>query len=234
MTLAPKVAVDWKPRLAREEDIPALEALIPVSVRTLQTSYYSPAQMEAALGPVVGVDRQLIRDGTYFVVEHDAQIVGCGGWSKRKSLYGGDNGRAGEDALLDPQRDPARVRAFFVHPAWARRGIGRSIMVACERAIMEAGFRSVEIVATLAGEPLYASFGYAVVERYEITMAGGLRLPVVRMTRSMETPSLVGQIPPNKVGQANPCCSCLPYVGVVAGDGIEPPTQGFSVLCSTD
>src|SRR3989449_2475249 len=166
-------------RLAREDDVAALESLIPISVRMLLASYYSSAQIEAALGPVFAVDRQLIRDGTYFVVEHEAQVVGCGGWSRRGSLYGGDSGRSGVDAELDPRRDPARVRAFFVHPAWARRGIGRSIMVACERAIMEAGFRSVEIVATLAGEPLYASFGYAVVERYEITMAGGLRLPVV-------------------------------------------------------
>jgi GNAT superfamily N-acetyltransferase len=186
MSLAQKVATEWKPRLAREEDIPALVALIPLSVRTLQASYYSPAQIEAALGPVFGVDRQLIRDRTYFVLEHDAQLVGCGGWSRRKSLYGGDGGRSGEDAELDPRRDPARVRAFFVHPAWARRGIGRSIMTACERAIFEAGFRSVEIVATLAGEPLYACFDYAVVERYELPMAGGLKLPVVRMNRSLE------------------------------------------------
>ena len=194
MTISPKVALDWKPRLAREEDIPALEALIPISVRALQAPYYSTAQIEAALGAVFGVDRQLIRDGTYFVVEHDAEIVGCGGWSKRKSMYGGDSVRAGEDAQLDRHRDPARVRAFFVHPVWARRGIGRSIMVACERAIIEAGFRSVDIVATLAGEPLYASFGYAVVERYEIAMTGGLRLPVIRMTRNMEQPSLAGRV----------------------------------------
>src|SRR6267143_2036357 len=179
MTPAPKVAVDWKPRLAREEDIPALEALIPVSVRALQAPYYSSAQMEAALGPVFGVDRQLIRDGTYFVAESDGAIVGCGGWSRRRSLYGGDSGRPSEDGLLDPQSDAARVRAFFVHPAWARRGIGRSIMAACEPAIIEAGFRTVDIVATLAGEPLYASFGYTVVERYEIGMTGGLTLPVV-------------------------------------------------------
>jgi GNAT superfamily N-acetyltransferase len=142
--------------------------------------------MEAALGPVFAVDRQLIRDGTYFVVEDGAQIVGCGGWSKRKSLYGGDGGRAGEDAALDPQRDPARVRAFFVHPTWARRGIGRSILIACERAIIEARFRSVEIVATLAGEPLYASFGYSVVERHDIPLPGGLRLPVVRMAKEFD------------------------------------------------
>ena len=177
----------WPLRLAREADVPALEALIPVSVRALQAPYYSSAQMEAALGPVFGVDRQLIRDGTYFAAESNGAIVGCGGWSRRRSLYGGDSGRSSEDGLLDPQRDAARVRAFFVHPAWARRGIGRSIMAACEQAIIEAGFRTVDIVATLAGKPLYASFGYAVVERYEIAMRDGLRLPVVRMTKSMES-----------------------------------------------
>jgi GNAT superfamily N-acetyltransferase len=176
-------ATDWEPRLAREEDIPALEALIPLSVRTLQAAYYSPAQMEAALGPIFGVDRQLIRDGTYFVVEQDAQIIGCGGWSKRRSLYGGDHHRTEPDPELDPGCDAARVRAFFVHPKWARRGIGRSIMAACEQAIIAAGFRTVDIVATLAGEPLYASFGYVVVDRYDISMTGGLSLPAVRMSK---------------------------------------------------
>jgi GNAT superfamily N-acetyltransferase len=174
-------------RLAREDDVPAIAALIPLSVRALQAPYYSTAQMEAALGPVFSVDRQLIRDGTYFVAEREGRVVGCGGWSKRRSLYGGDYGRAEPDDELDPARDPARVRAFFVHPEWARRGIGRSIMAACEKAIREAGFRNVEIVATLAGEPLYASFGCVVVERYEIAMSGGLRLPVVRMTKSFES-----------------------------------------------
>jgi predicted N-acetyltransferase YhbS len=173
----------WPLRLAREADVPALEALIPISVRALQAPYYSPAQMDAALGSVFGVDRQLVRDGTYFVAERDGVIVGCGGWSRRRSLYGGDSGREGEDALLDPLRDAARVRAFFVHSAWARRGIGRSIMTACEQAVIEAGFRTVDIVATLAGEPLYASFGYAVVERYDIALAAGLLLPAVRMTK---------------------------------------------------
>jgi N-acetylglutamate synthase-like GNAT family acetyltransferase len=139
--------------------------------------------MEAALGPVFGVDRQLIKDCTYFVTERDGQIVGCGGWSKRRSLYGGDRGRVTEDAELDPGHDPARIRAFFVHPAWARRGVARSILAACERSILTAGFRSVDLVATLSGEPLYAASGYAVVERYEVSMAGGLFLPVVRMSK---------------------------------------------------
>jgi GNAT superfamily N-acetyltransferase len=183
LTAATTPGLQWSPRLARENDVPALEALIPLSVRGLQAAYYSAAQMEAALGSVFGVDRQLIRDGTYFVVEREDSILGCGGWSRRRSLYGSDHGRDGEDAPLDPARDAARVRAFFVHPAWARRGIGRGIMAECERAIAAAGFRRVEIVATLAGEPLYAAFGYGVIERYEVDLLGGLKLPVVRMTR---------------------------------------------------
>ena len=141
------------------------------------------AQMEAALGPVFGVDRQLIGDGTYFVVEHSGQLVGCGGWSRRRAVFGGDRGRLEEDAALDPACDPARIRAFFVHPGWARRGIGRAILSACESAICAAGFRAAVLVATLAGEPLYASFGYGVVERYEVPLADDLTLPVVRMTK---------------------------------------------------
>jgi len=176
----------WRPRLARETDVPALEALIPISVRALQALHYSAAQMQAALGPVFGVDRQLIRDKTYFVVEDGGGIVGCGGWSRRKSLYGSDSVRGEEDAALDPRRDAARLRAFFTHPKWARRGVGRSIMAACEAAIVEAGFRRVEIVATLPGEALYASSGYGVAERLEIPLAEDSTLPEVRMTKSLE------------------------------------------------
>ena len=171
-------------RQARERDIPALAALIPLSVRSLQAAHYSPAQMDAALGSVFGVDRELIRDGTYFVVENAGALIGCGGWSRRRSLFGGDAGRAaGESALLDPARDPARIRAFFVHPEWARRGIGRQILSACEQAIAQARFRSIELVATLAGEPLYAAFSFTAVERYDIALPDGLELPVVRMIK---------------------------------------------------
>lgn len=173
----------WTLRLARESDIPALEILIPLSVRTLQAAHYSAAQMEAALGPVFGVDRQIIRDGTYFVALQQDQIVGCGGWSFRKTLFGGDRDRPGEDARLDPKRDAARIRAFFIHPDLARRGIGRSILVACEAALQNAGFQSAELVGTLTGEPLYASFGHTVVERYEVSMSSSLTLPVVRMAK---------------------------------------------------
>jgi len=179
--------IDWSPRLARDEDVPALEILIPLSVRSLQAAYYSAAQMNAALGPIFGVDRQLISDRTYFVVEHAGQIVGCGGWSMRQSLFGGDAGRVEQDAVLNPARDAARIRAFFVHPSWARRGIGRSILAACEQAVVAAGFGGVDLVATLAGEPLYAVFGYVVLERYEISLPGGLRLPAVRMAKQLRS-----------------------------------------------
>jgi protein tyrosine phosphatase (PTP) superfamily phosphohydrolase (DUF442 family)/GNAT superfamily N-acetyltransferase len=176
----------WPLRLARTGDVPALEALIPLSVRALQAPYYSSTQMDAAIGPVFGVDNQLITDGTYFVVEAGGRIIACGGWSKRKAVCGGDRGRTGEDELIDPARDAARIRAFFVHPDFARRGIGRAILLACDQAILANGFDRAELVATLAGEPLYAASGYEVVERYDYPMSGGLTLPVVRMGKRLK------------------------------------------------
>ena len=138
---------------------------------------------EPALGPVFGVDYQLIRDGTYLVAVRNEELVGCGGWSRRQALFGGDRGRPGEDALLDPARDAARIRAFFVHPAWARRGIGRSILEAGEAALQAAGFGRAELVATLAGEPLYTAAGYSVKKRYVVLLSHGLTLEVVFMTK---------------------------------------------------
>lgn len=175
----------WTLRIATHEDVPALEDLIPLSVRVLQAPYYSPAQMAAAMGPVFGVDRQLISDGTYFVVENEGAVIGCGGWSKRKSLFGADTARSGEDTMLDPDTDSARIRAFFIHPDWSRRGIGKAILTACESAIIAAGFQNAELVATLAGEPLYRVCGYMEAERYEVPMRDGLTLPVVRMTKRL-------------------------------------------------
>jgi GNAT superfamily N-acetyltransferase len=173
-------------RVARAEDVSALEKLIPLSVRALQAAYYSPAQMEAAIGPVFGVDHQLIADGTYFVVEQAGEVIGCGGWSKRKSICGSGPAGEGAESELNPRHDPARIRAFFVHPAWARRGIGRSIVAACEAAIAAAGFQRAELLATLAGEPLYAACGYRVAERYDLEMRDNLRLPVVLMTKQFK------------------------------------------------
>ena len=179
--------MEWVLRLARLEDIPALEELIPLSARSLQTPHYSPAQIQAALGPVFGVDRQLIHDETYFVAEGGGRVVGCGGWSKRKSLYGGGEARKMEDCgELDPALDPARIRAFFVHPEWARQGIGRGILAGCEQAMKNAGFQTAELVATLAGEPLYASCAYKTAERFAIPLPGGLSLPVVRMNKTLK------------------------------------------------
>lgn len=170
-------------RLATHVDAPAMEELIPLSVRALQAEHYSPAQMAAALGPVFGVDRTLIGDGTYFVAEHAGTIIGCGGWSRRQAVFGGDRDRRGDDDFLDPARDPARVRAFFVHTDWARRGVGSAILRAAEDAIRAAGFKRIIMVATLTGGPLYARHGYVAEERYDVPLRDGLVLPVMRMRK---------------------------------------------------
>ena len=177
-------------RKAEFEDIPILEGLIPESVRALQARDYSPEQMEGALGTVFGVDRQLIRDGTYFVVEADSRIVACGGWSRRKTLFGSDHAPGKDDALLDPSVEPARIRAFFVHPAWARRGIGSLLMRTCEEAAVAEGFSSLELVATLTGEPLYRAHGFRAVERLDVPLPNGASLRVVRMRKEATDPEL--------------------------------------------
>ncbi len=154
---------------------------------------YSPAQIEGALGTVFGVDSQLIADGTYLVLEAVCDggkktIAGCGGWSKRKTLFGSDRGSGREYDLLDPLRDNARIRAFFVHPDWARRGIGSKILEACESAAIEAGFKGFELGATITGERLYKARGYAVIDRIEAPLANGASLPVIRMSKSVRLP----------------------------------------------
>lgn len=177
--------MNWKLRLAEDLDVPRIAELIPISVRALQAGYYSSAQMEAALGLVFAVDRQLIQDRTYFVAESEGRLVGCGGWSRRRSLCGGDHGRTCPDELIDPATDPARVRAFFVHPDYARQGIGRRLLEACETAIREAGFRHVELAATLAGVPLYAACGYLATEQFAVELPNAPDLPVVRMNKTL-------------------------------------------------
>ena len=179
------MSAGWTLRLAREEDVTELEELIEWSVRTLLAAHYTPEVLAASLGPAFGVDRQLIADGNYFVIEDSGRIVGCGGWSRRRAAYGGDRGRVGEDALLDPAIDPARIRAFFVHPEWARRGIGRTLLLASEAAARAAGFSRATLAGTLAGEPLYAAFGYEVIERYDAPLPGGLGLAIVKMEKAL-------------------------------------------------
>ena len=171
-------------RLARLEDVPALNELIPLSVRGLQDAHYSPAQMDAAIGSVFGVDLKLIYDGTYFVSEENGRIVGCGGWSRRQSKCGSSAGRSEPDPEIDPTVDAPRIRAFFVHPDFARRGIGRAILLACEAALLRAGFNRAEIAATLTGEPLYGACGYETFEHFDIPLSNGLPLACVRMRKA--------------------------------------------------
>lgn len=178
-------------RLARPEDIPQLRPLIEQSVRVLQREDYSAEQLEAALGTAYGVDTQLIADGTYYAVEATGEeggkvLVACGGWSMRKTLYGSDHGPFRDNSMLDPARDAAKIRAFFVHPDWTRRGLATLILKTCEEAAYARGFRRFEMGATLTGVPMYAARGYEAKERLEVPLPNGLTLPVVRMGKTIE------------------------------------------------
>jgi GNAT superfamily N-acetyltransferase len=176
-------------RQAVPADVPSLRSLIEASVRGLQTADYTPNQIEGALESVFGVDSQLIADGTYFVAESEnSGIAGCGGWSKHRTLFGGDQWTRREDDLLDPKRDAAKIRAFFVHPAWARRGIGTLILEACESAALAAGFTRFEMGATLTGVPLYLARGYIACERLAVPLSNGEALPIVRMEKIAARP----------------------------------------------
>jgi GNAT superfamily N-acetyltransferase len=175
-------------RLATAEDEPALRALIEASVRGLQRNDYTPQQIEGALGTLLGLDTQLVADGTYFVAEARAAcrriMVGCGGWSYRQTLFGSDHAPVREPNFLNPATDAAKIRAFFIHPDWVRRGFGSKILDACESAARAAGFSRFEMGATLTGVPLYLARGYHIVERIEVPLRNGARLPIVRMAKS--------------------------------------------------
>jgi GNAT superfamily N-acetyltransferase len=185
-------------RLAVPEDVPILRELIEASVRGLQAQDYTQAQIEGALKTVFGLDSQLIADGTYFVAEAEAgstrrpeamnsqsrmTIIGCGGWSKRKTLYGSDRWTGREDALLDPHHDAAKIRAFFIHPEWARRGVGSMILKACEDAAKSAGFTRFEMGATLTGAKLFGAKGYVALKPISIPLVNGELLPVIHMEK---------------------------------------------------
>jgi GNAT superfamily N-acetyltransferase len=172
-------------RLATFDDIPVLQQLIGISVRGLSTGYNTPSQIESAIKYIFGIDTQLIVDGTYYVAQIGDVIVGCGGWSKRNTLYGGDQHKEVEDPLLDPTHDAARIRAFFVHPDWARRGIGRHIITVCENAAQNNGFTRFQLGATLPGVPLYEVMGYQEVEHISQPMPNGEVLPIVRMSKAL-------------------------------------------------
>lgn len=172
-------------RLAVPGDIPDLRALIAVSVRSLSKGHYTREQTDAALIYMFGVDSRLIDDGTYYVITDGAVIVAAGGWSARRTLYGGDQSSGRADTALDPATMPARIRAFFVHPDWTRRGLARRIYRECETAAEAGGFRAFELVSTLPGEPLYRALGFAALEPVHIPLADDLVLSCVRMHRAI-------------------------------------------------
>jgi len=172
-------------RLATLADVPALGALMNDSVRGLSTGFYSNAQVESALIHLLGIDTQLIADKTYYVAEVGNDIAAAGGWSRRQTLHGGDQAKHGADPLIDPAVEPARLRAFFVHPHWARRGLATWLFHECSIAARAAGFRAFELTATLPGEPLYAALGFEIIERGTVPLSDGLELGTARMRRPL-------------------------------------------------
>jgi GNAT superfamily N-acetyltransferase len=174
----------WTLRVATLADVPQIRTLMDRAIKGLMQPFLAPAAIDASL-ELMGLDTQLITDGTYFAVVEDDRIVGCGGWSRRATLFGGDHTVGRSDALLDPARDAARVRAMYTDPDHARRGIGRTILGACEVAARAEGFLIEELVATLAGEPLYRACGFTVVEAFDQSTDAGIAVPLIRMTKRL-------------------------------------------------
>ncbi len=170
-------------RIATPDDAPALAEVMAAAIAELQKGFLDPAQIESSR-TIMGLDRQLLIDGTYFVVEDAGRIAGCGGWSRRATLYGGDHTPGRDAALLDPATEPARVRAMYTHPDFARRGVGRLILQLCEAAARAEGFRRVELMATLSGRALYSQCGYEDIEAIE-DARGGAAVPLVRMGKAI-------------------------------------------------
>jgi len=163
-------------------DLPQLKELMALAIRQLIGAYLDPARVEASF-EIMGVDTQLIEDGTYFAIEYEERIVGCGGWSRRATMFGGDHSANRDARRLDPATEPARVRAMYTHPDFARRGIGRLVLSLCEAAAARESFRMLELVATVAGEPLYAAYGFTVFQRFEVPTSKGVTIPCARMSK---------------------------------------------------
>ena len=168
-------------RLATGDDVTALVPLMEAAIEQLQRGFLDDDQIESSKA-IMGIDRQLIDDGTYFVVEIDGTVAGCGGWSRRATLYGGDHSGGRDAALLDPTTDPARIRAMYTHPDFARRGVGRLVLEACEAAAAAEGFATLELMATRSGRPLYETHGFQPVEAVE-DASGGAPIPLTRMRK---------------------------------------------------
>lgn len=170
-------------RLAHRDDLDALRALMDAAISQLQKPFLDERQI-ASSRAIMGLDTQLIDDGTYFIVEADGELAGCGGWSRRATLYGGDQSPGRSAALLDSARDAARVRAMYTHPQHTRKSVGRLILSLCEEAARSEGFRTVELMATMAGEPLYRACGYEPCERV-VDDRGGVAVPLLRMSKPL-------------------------------------------------
>ena len=172
-------------RLASASDMPALTVLMNQAIRGLLPGFLTPAQVEASFA-VMGLDSQLIEDGTYFVVESlDGRIAGCGGWSRRATLFGGNHTKGRDARLLDPESEPARVRAMYTSPDFTRKGIGRMVLELCEAAARREGFKSVELGATMGGKPLYEACGYKPIELMMVPTPKGVEVPILRMGKSI-------------------------------------------------
>ena len=170
-------------RPATAADIPAMDALIRRSGIQLSKGFYTDEQAEAITRHVFGVDTQLVEDGTYFVIERDGGMLACGGWSKRATLFGGDQHKSGPDPLLNPATQPARIRAFFVDPSAPRQGLGRMLMEHCEREAAAAGFRLMELAATMPGVPLYRACGFEGIEDITLELPNNVSVPLSRMRK---------------------------------------------------
>ena len=174
-------------RLATLSDLPALRALMDAAISQLQRGFLTEAQI-ASSRHIMGLDTLLIDDGTYFLATLDGVLAGCGGWSRRNTLYGGDHTAGRNATLLDPTRDPARIRAMYTSPAHARRGVGRVILSLCEKAAAAEGFSRVELAGTLAGVPLYTQAGYRPIRRFE-DASGGEPVPLILMEKALHQPA---------------------------------------------
>ncbi|WP_280154138.1 GNAT family N-acetyltransferase [Piscinibacter sp. XHJ-5] len=170
-------------RPARRDDLDALKCLMETAISELQRPFLDDDQI-ASSRTIMGLDTQLVDDGTYFLVEDSGELAGCGGWSRRATLYGGDQTPGRSASLLDPARDAARIRAMYTHPRHTRKGVGRLILSLCETAARHEGFRRAELVATMAGEPLYRACGYEPVERL-VDERGGVAVPLLRMSKAL-------------------------------------------------
>ena len=178
--------MDIRLRLARMPDVAALNALIAYSARALSLGFYSPAQIDAAIRYVFGVDTTLVVDGTYFVAESGTTLVGCGGWSRRRTLFGSDARAERDESWLDPRTDAAKIRAFFVDPAYARQGLGRAILERSEAEARQAGFSSLTLMATLPGVPFYERQGYVAGPAINFPLPGGLEIRFVPMSKQAQ------------------------------------------------